>query len=91
MVVPLAVVIIGSFIFLWLWQLLDLMRRGDDEFPGRFDKPLWVAILIFLPILGVVVYGLWKSSTHSVRTKLQRELQAARGARRMDAGAAEPA
>jgi hypothetical protein len=50
---------VGLLIF-WAVHLLDLMRRRDDEFPGRHDKALWVFILVLCPVIGVIVYSIWK-------------------------------
>ena len=40
----------------WIVQLIDLMSRKDNEFPGRLDKPTWVAILIFTNFLGAIAF-----------------------------------
>jgi hypothetical protein len=40
----------------WIVQLIDLMSRKDNEFPGRFDKPTWVIILIFTNFLGAIAF-----------------------------------
>ena len=54
-------ILVGLFLLLfWLWQLLDLMNRGDDEFPGRFDKLIWGMILLFGWVVGAVAFCLWK-------------------------------
>jgi hypothetical protein len=37
-------------------ELLSLMARPDDEFPGRRDKTLWMMALILAPPLGVVAF-----------------------------------
>ncbi len=42
--------------FFWLKQLIHLMMQKDDVFPGKYDKPLWVAILFFANIIGAYVY-----------------------------------
>jgi hypothetical protein len=40
----------------WIIQLIDLMSRRDNEFPGRLDKPTWVVILIFTNFLGAIAF-----------------------------------
>jgi len=55
-IIPLMIV---AAIF-WLWQVVFLMCLSDDEFPGRFDKPLWVAILVFTFVLGALAFWFWK-------------------------------
>jgi hypothetical protein len=75
----------------WLAQLLDLMRRRDDEFPARFDKPLWVAIILFLPILGAVAYSIWKPKIYPSGSKLQSEWEAIQAQRRKNPTPEKPA
>ena len=75
----------------WLVQLLDLMRRRDDEFPGRFDKPLWVAIIILLPILGAAAYSIWKPKIYPSGSKLQSEWEAIQAQRRKNLAPEKPA
>ena len=54
-----AVVGVALLIF-WLSQILALMRMADDEFVGRYDKPLWVAILILLSVPGAALFAYWR-------------------------------
>jgi len=55
--------VIAAVWWFWIWgtQLLDLMERRDAEFPGRMDKVLWVVILLVVPVIGVIVYCVWKN------------------------------
>jgi hypothetical protein len=47
-------VVIALFLRAWRYELLFLMGRRDDEFPGRHDKAIWaVALLAFAPV------GVW--------------------------------
>jgi hypothetical protein len=40
---------------------MDLMTMPDDEFPGRFDKALWVLVFVTLFVLvAPIAFGLWK-------------------------------
>jgi hypothetical protein len=46
---------------LWVVQFMDLMTMPDDEFPGRFDKALWVLVFLVLSVLvAPIAFGLWK-------------------------------
>ena len=47
-------------LLLWAVSIVVLMDRRDDEFPGRFDKPIWAAIILLVPILGSIVFLIWK-------------------------------
>jgi hypothetical protein len=37
----------------WRHEFVFLMSLRDDEFPGRRDKLVWVALMIFLPPVGI--------------------------------------
>jgi hypothetical protein len=37
-------------------QFIDLMRRSDDQFAGRFDKPIWAAAILLTNVVGASVY-----------------------------------
>jgi hypothetical protein len=50
-----AAVAIG-FTVLWCREFLFLMGLRDDDLPGRFDKPIWAALLIALPPLGLLLF-----------------------------------
>jgi hypothetical protein len=46
---------------LWIGQFMDLMTMPDDEFPGRFDKALWVvAFVACFFLIAPIAFGLWK-------------------------------
>lgn len=60
----LVVMAVLALIF-WFVPLLDLMKMTDESFPGRFDKPIWAAILILLPVLGSLLFVIWKWSRHA--------------------------
>ncbi len=53
------ILVIIAAIF-WLLQVAWLMHMSDDDFYGRFDKPLWVAILLFSFVLGALAFWVWK-------------------------------
>ncbi len=42
----------------WASQLLDLMRQRDDAFPGKWDKVLWVVVVLAVPLIGAVLYSM---------------------------------
>ena len=52
-------IVIGA-VALWISQFVDLMQRRDNEFPGRYDKPIWAAVMIFGSLLGSIVYWFCK-------------------------------
>ncbi len=47
--------IVGAVFFvIWLWMLIDCLKRDDYEGPN--DKLLWALIIIFAGILGAAIY-----------------------------------
>jgi len=63
--------IMGSiviFIF-WLYQIIDLVTRRDDEFPSPNDRIVWMLFLIFIPFIGAVVYSTMKPRTRTVHPR----------------------
>ena len=40
----------------WIIQLIDLMSRKDNEFPGQLDKPAWVFILVVTNFIGAIAF-----------------------------------
>jgi len=47
-------VTIGVLLFLfWLWMLVDCLKRN---FKGDYEKIVWVLVMIFLHVLGAVIY-----------------------------------
>ena len=49
----------------WRYEFIGLMNRPDDSFPGRFDKPIWAALMVFLPPLGYTCLRAYRRATHS--------------------------
>lgn len=41
-----------AFIF-WLWMLIDCIKR---DFPKPNDKIMWILLLIFIPVIGILIY-----------------------------------
>jgi TolA-binding protein len=43
---------------LWLWAMVNCLKRGDDEFPtrGRYDKLIWVIVLLAASVVGALLY-----------------------------------
>ena len=50
----LVVIAIGILLFLfWLWMLIDCLKR---DFKKDYEKIVWILVMIFLHILGAVIY-----------------------------------
>ena len=71
---PIVILIVVLILFeiFWFIQLLELMARDDKSFPGRYDKPVWAAILLLGNVIGALAYLISKSHknlTQSVHIK----------------------
>jgi len=42
------------FFVLWLWMLIDCLKR--DDYDGPNDKLLWVLLMLFAGIIGTILY-----------------------------------
>jgi len=51
-----APVVLVLFAKAWGRDFVFVMVRRDDEFPGRFDKVIWAALLIALPPVGLWLF-----------------------------------
>jgi hypothetical protein len=40
-------------LILWIWALVDILK---SNFSGSNDKLVWVLVIIFLPVLGALLY-----------------------------------
>jgi hypothetical protein len=45
---------------LWIWAIIDVIK---SEFKDSTTKIIWIALLIFLPFLGAVIYPFLSKST----------------------------
>jgi len=51
----------GLAIFvLWIWSIIDVIK---SDFKDSTTKIIWIALLIFLPFLGAVIYPFVGKST----------------------------
>jgi len=64
--IPLIVMFLVMAFLFWAAQLLDVLPRKDDDFPGRNDKMMWGLIVFFGGFLGAIVYSISKQPRTSV-------------------------
>jgi hypothetical protein len=57
-----------AFLAVTLTQIYSLMTMPSSNFPGTYDKPLWLVILLLVP-LGWLLFILWKESQKKTVTK----------------------
>ncbi|HEU5115427.1 MAG TPA: hypothetical protein VFT74_01985 [Isosphaeraceae bacterium] len=44
----------------WLHEFLFLMGLGDESFPARYDKLIWVVLFLILPPVGAVAFWMYR-------------------------------
>jgi len=54
------IVLMIAAVAFWLVEIVSLMSMSDGDFPGRFDKPMWAAIIFFAFFLGALAFWIWK-------------------------------
>lgn len=65
---PILWVFLGSFVLLvafgraWIKQVTFLMSLRDQDFPGRFDKLVWMFLLVFLAPIGYWTFRTFRDS-----------------------------
>jgi len=59
------------FLTLWVWGLVDCIRRKD--YPKKIEKLFWILFILFLNWLGVVVYFYCKKKKCFIFKKLSKE------------------
>ncbi len=60
------------FLVLWLWMLIDCLKRQDDKFAvgGNNAKLIWVLVIIFTGLIGALIYYFVIKRTDSHQDKL---------------------
>ena len=65
----LVLIVIAVFLILfWIYQFTQLMLFSDDDFPGRYDKALWVFAFVLACALAPFAFYFWKRAYVEVRT-----------------------
>jgi hypothetical protein len=44
----------------WVYQFVQLMALGDRDFPGKYDKALWVGAFLVANVLAAVAFHYWR-------------------------------
>jgi hypothetical protein len=75
----LAVVFWIGVCFMWIFALIDMFVRRDLR---GFAKALWLLVIIFLPVLGVLIYLIarpahvaWSSGSSTVDAIAPRDME----------------
>ena len=62
-----ALVVFVVFAIIWLSQFIQLMLLADSDFPGAYDKILWVAAFVCVFLLAPLAFMYWKPAYLSLR------------------------
>ena len=57
--IVLTIVLVALALF-WIYQFAQLMTLSDDDFPGRYDKALWVVAFVAVSFLAALAFSVWK-------------------------------
>ena len=65
------VVIIAALVLaiFWVYQFVQLMLLEDRWFSGRYDKPLWVGVFVFIFPLAPFAFLMWKAGRRAEASK----------------------
>ena len=56
----------SSMVVIWLWQFIQLMLLSDSDFPGKYDKILWVAAFLLVCVVAPFAFLWWKTAYKSM-------------------------
>jgi hypothetical protein len=57
-----AMVLVLIFLATWKREFRLLMLRGDDEFPGRWDRLAWFLVVVLAPAFGPWLFRSYRKS-----------------------------
>jgi hypothetical protein len=63
----LALLVVLAFCIFWVYQFVQLMLLSDADFPGKYDKCLWLATFILALLLAPFAFLGWKSAYQAMR------------------------
>lgn len=61
------VLFVGSLLIIWPYQFAQLMILSDENFPGSYDKILWVVAFILVFPLAPFAFMAWKSAVERLK------------------------
>ena len=64
-----ALIVFIVIAIIWVYQLIHLMLLADSDFPGRYDKILWVAAFVCVFLLAPFAFIYWKQAYLSLRSE----------------------
>ena len=61
----------GFFVWTWLREFTGLMAMGDESFPGRHDKLIWVVLMVLIPPVGLAAFRMFRFGYWGTEKQLQ--------------------
>jgi type VI protein secretion system component VasK len=58
----------------WIYQFVLLMSLDDRDFPGKYDKALWVGAFLVANVLAAVAFHYWNRRKLSLREEERRRV-----------------
>jgi hypothetical protein len=62
-----------ALVVFWVYQFVQLMLLDDADFPGRYDKILWVVAFVLLFVVAPFAFLAWKWAWVTVRAGERRQ------------------
>lgn len=60
-------------VLLWAFQFVQMMLLEDTDFPGRYDKILWLVTFITFFFIAPFLFMAWKNGIKHYRQAERRE------------------
>ena len=61
------IIVLMQFLFYWINNLVKLMIMRRDEFPDKYDKIIWIFIIVFLGVIGAFAFAKWYKQWDSIK------------------------
>jgi hypothetical protein len=66
-VFPVVVLVALLLACFWIYTFVQVMLLSDEDFPGRYDKVLWVIAFLLMAALAPFAFVFWKSAYLAMR------------------------
>jgi hypothetical protein len=66
---------LALFALFWIYEFIQLMLLADEDFPGRYDKALWVAVFAVAFVVAPLAFYGWRIAHRAMQEELDRRKQ----------------
>ncbi len=63
----LPIVLLIAFLIFWGHEFVELMLLSDSDFPGKYDKILWVLAFLVMFFVAPFAFVFWKQAYIEMR------------------------